>query len=156
MPLSLQMIILILLLPGLTACQDSGSENAGSAAKPSSSSVALFDKEMRKKGCELLSAELVSQTFDVPADVLKQTKIMGCRYDWKDDQQTVQSGISMIRVYENQAAAAEWFATATRNKTAEEMQAEMDQISRQMDQSEELNTELKKSAAKSLLAMVDS
>ncbi|NND00438.1 MAG: hypothetical protein HKN85_09675 [Gammaproteobacteria bacterium] len=81
---------------------------------------------------------------------------MGCRYDWKDGQQTVQSGISMIRVYESEAAAAEWFAAATRNKTAEEMQDEMDQISRKMDQSEELNTELKKSAAKSLLAMVDS
>lgn len=80
---------------------------------------------------------------------------MGCRYSWEDDEQTLDAGISMIRAYDREAGAASWFATATRNRTAEEMQAEMDQIAGRLEESEQLDTESKKSTAKSLLNMVD-
>lgn len=143
------------LLLGLAACQDSGSDEATVASDSTSSAVALFDKEMSKKGCELLSAELVGKTFDVPADALRQMKIMGCRYDWNNEQETVETGISMIQVHKSEASAARWFETATRNKTAEEMKAEMEQVAGQLDQREELDTDLKKSTAHNLLAMVD-
>lgn len=156
----LKLSIPVFLLLGLAACQDSGTEDAialsDSVSPAVSSSVALFDKEMDKKGCELLTAEMVSKTFDVPADSLRQMKIMGCRYDWNNETETVETGISMIQVHKTEASAKSWFETATRNKTAEEMAAEMKQVSEQMDQSEQLDSDLKKSTAKGLLALVDS
>lgn len=156
---------LMFLALGFAACQDSGSDDgddvqAQAAADPAteaaSSDRAPFDKEMSKKGCELLSAELVSATFDVPADALEQMKIMGCRYSWGDDATTLEAAISMLQVYDSEAGAADWFATATRNRTAEEMQAEMDKIAGRVDESEQLDTEVKKSTANDLLNMVDS
>lgn len=152
----LQLIILILLLPVLAACQDPGGDDIQAGSDSTMATAALFDKEMSKAGCELLSAEVMGATFDVPADGLTQYKIMGCRYSWDNDTETLEGGISMIRVYESEAAAASWYANATRNKTAEEMQAEMEKISRRLEQSEELDTDLKKSAAKSVLASVGS
>lgn len=158
--------LLMFLALGLAACQDSGSDGddvqaaadaeTEAATEVASSDRAPFDKEMSKQGCELLSAELVSATFDVPADALRQMKIMGCRYSWGDDATTLEAGVSMIRAYDSEAGAASWFSTATRNRTAEEMQAEMDKIAGRVDESEQLDTELKKSTAKDVLNMVDS
>lgn len=143
----------------LAACQDSDSNGDGvqasadAATEAASSDRAPFAKEMGKKGCELLSAELVAATFDVPADALRQFKIMGCQYSWEGDGQTLEAGISMIRAHGREAGAASWFSTATRNRTAEEMQAEMDQVAERLDESEQLDTESKKSTAKDLLKM---
>lgn len=152
-----KLIILLLLLLGLVACQDSGSDNDVQAAADSApSSIARFDSAMSKRGCELLSAELVAATFAVPADALRQFKVMGCRYSWDGgDEETLEAGISMLRVYDSEARAAEWFANATRSRTAEEMKAEMDKVAGRLDESEQLDTELKKSTAKNLLNMVD-
>ncbi len=152
----LQLIFLILLVPGFVACNDSGGEDSQTASQKPRSAAALFDSDMSKRGCEILTADLVSATFDVPADALRQMKIMGCRYDWSDDGQTLGSGITMLRAHKSEAGAAEWFANATRNRTAKEMQQEMDEISGRLDESEQLDTDLKKSTAKNLLSMVDS
>ena len=135
---------------------DSGGDDVQTASDSPLTTAAKFDKEMSKAGCELLSPALVSATFDVPAEALRQMKIMGCRYSWESDTETLEGGISMIRVYKSGAAAAQWFAKATKNKTAEEMQAEMEEISRRLEQSEELETNLQKSVAKSMLASVGS
>lgn len=153
-------ILLLLVLGlglGLAACQDPGSDGDVQAAADSAlSDSARFDTDMRKKGCELLSAELVAATFDVPADALTQFKIMGCQYSWDGDEETLEASISMLQAHDREAGAASWFATATRNRTAEEMQAEMDQVAGQLDESEQLDTELKKSTANDLLKTVGS
>jgi hypothetical protein len=156
MKLSLKRFIPLLLVLGLVACQDSGSDDAVQAASgPAPSAAARFDREMSKRGCELLSAELVAATFGVPADALRQFKVMGCRYSWENDEQTLEAGLSMLRVSASEAGAAEWFANATRSRSAEEMKAEMDKVAGQLDESEQLDTDLKKSTAKSLLQAVD-
>lgn len=148
--------VLMFLVLGLAACQESGSDgDAQAAGEPEQSASARFDRAMSKRGCELLSAELVAATFAVPADALTQFKIMGCRYSWEGDEQTLDAGISMIRAYDREAGAASWFATATRSRTAEEVQAEMDELAGRLDKSEQLDTELKKSTAKGLLDTVD-
>lgn len=152
----LQLIILSALILGVAACKDSNGGDVQAGSDTPLASVAKFDKEMSKAGCELLSPELVSATFDVPAEALMQMKIMGCRYSWESDTETLEGGISMIRVYKDGAAAAQWFAKATSNKTAEEMKAEMEEISKRMDQSEELDTNLQKSTAKNILASIGS
>ena len=150
------LIILALLVLGPAACQDAGSGEAPAGTKASLSDAARFDRDMSKKGCELVSADLVSATFKVPADTLTQRKIMGCRYDWKNNTDTLEATISMIRAHGSEVAAAQWFANATSNRTAEEMAAEMDKISGQLDKQKELDTAVKKSTAKSLLATVGS
>jgi hypothetical protein len=151
-----KLIILAGLLLGLAACQDSGSDDDPQAASdPAQSTLARFDRAMSKKGCELLSADLVAATFAVPADALTQFKVMGCRYSWEGDGETLEAGLSMLRVYDSAADAAGWFASATRSRTAEEMKAEMDMVAERLDKSEQLDTELKKSAAKGMLNMVD-
>lgn len=150
------LVILALLVLGPAACQDAGSGEGPAGAGPSPSDAARFDRDMSKKGCELLSAELVSATFKVPADTLTQRKIMGCRYDWKNNTDTVEAAISMIRAHGSELAAAQWFANATSNRTAEEMKAEMDKLSGQLDKQKELDTAVKKSTAKNLLATVGS
>jgi len=137
----------------LTGCGADEQGVAGTTGSPTST-VLQFDREMSKKGCEILTAELVGATFDVPANALQQMKIMGCRYSWDNDEETLEAGISMLRVYDNEAAAASWFANATRSKTAEEMKADMEKISEQMDKSEQLDTELKKSTAKNMMSMI--
>ncbi|MGK2927551.1 MAG: hypothetical protein ACSLE2_18210 [Lysobacterales bacterium] len=152
-----KLIVLAGLLLGLAACQDSDNDaDPQAAADPAPSADARFDSAMSKKACELLSAELVAATFAVPADALTQSKVMGCRYIMDEgDGQTLEAGLSMLRVYDSEAGAADWFASATRSRTAEEMKAEMDMVAGRLEKSEQLDSELKKSTAKSLLSMVD-
>ena len=149
------LIIITCLVLGLAGCGDKGSSEAQAATESSLSTVAKFDRDMSKKGCELLSAKLVSATFNVPADTLTQRKIMGCRYDWNNDTDMLNAALSMIRAHDSEAVAAQWFANATTNRTAEQMAAEMGKISGQLDQQKELDTDVKKSTAKNLLAMVE-
>ena len=147
-----RLLILGLLLFGLAAHADSGGDGGQAGNGPAAASAALFDETMSKRGCEILTAGVVSATFDVPADGLKQMKIMGCRYSWEDEAQTLEAAISMLRVYDNAAAAASWFATATKNRTAEEMQQEMDKVAARLDESRQLETDQQKDMAKKMLA----
>lgn len=148
--------IVVSLVLAVAACGDSGGDaNTQATAEAALSDEARFDSDMSKRGCELLTPGLVADTFDVPADALRQMKIMGCRYSWGDDATTLEAAISMIRAYDSEAGAASWFSTATRNRTAEEMQSEMDKIAGRVDESEQLDTDLKKSTANDLLNMVD-
>ena len=153
---TLQLGFLTFLMLGLAACQDSGNDNTQASSVASLSDAARFDREMREKGCELLTAKLVSATFDVPADALRQMKVAGCRYDWENEEETLEAGISMIRGHKSEKAAAGWFASATKSRTAEEMKAQMEKVSAQMQKSEALDSDLKKSTAKNLLASVGS
>lgn len=151
-----QVIFTIFLSLGLAACGGSGDKDGDKTSNSSLSDNARFDREMRKNGCELLTAAQVSKTFDVPAESLRQMKVMGCRYGWNNDNTTLEAAISMIRAHKSETAADRWFVNATRSRTAEEMKADMAKISKRMDQRKELDTEAKKSAAKGLLSSIAS
>ena len=147
----LQLFLPILLLSGLMACGNSYGDDKQAASRPPGSATELFDGEMSKRGCELLTAKIVSATFDIPAAELRQMKIAGCRYDWDKEGQVLESGISMLRVYDDEASAANWFANATRSRTAEEMKQEMEKLAPRLDESKQLDTEQKKAMAKKML-----
>ncbi len=151
---SLQRILIALLSLGIAACGQSAGNDVQAAPEDSLSAAARFSGEMSNEGCELLSPQLVSTTFDVPVDTLKQTKIQGCHYNWDNSDETLEAGILMIRAHKSDEDAARWFAGVTTSKTAEEVQAELDSAAGQLDKQEELDTDLKKSTAKNLLAMV--
>lgn len=149
--------ITLLIALVLAACGDSASDGSTQAAADTAlSDEARFDDDMSKRGCELLTPAMVADTFDVPVDTLNQMKIMGCRYNWSNDEMTLDAAISMIRAHNSEAGAAEWFTSATRSRTAEEMQAEIDKVAERMNQTGELDTDAKKSAAQGIMQAVGS
>lgn len=144
-----QLILAAFFAMALSAC--GGSDNtAGDGEVSTTAKAARFGDELGK-GCDLLTADMVASTFGVPADALKQMKAMGCHYSWDDDANELQASIMMIRAHESGLAAKSWFASATKSRSAEEMQAEMAKVSERMEASEELDTKAKKSMAKSFL-----
>ncbi len=147
------LIVIIFLVFGLATCGDSGSGDAESTS--ALSDEVRFDKDIRKNGCRLLTGKIVSAVFDVPADKLRQMKIMGCRYSWGHENEVVEAGLAMILAHKSEESAARWFGNATKSKTAEEMMAEMDQVTKRMDAKAKLNTKAK-SMAKGILGAVGS
>jgi hypothetical protein len=84
------------LLCPLGACDEDTSEATESGEGPAStqaavgasaalSDVAKYDKSMRKKGCEILSPDLVASTFGVPADALSRIKAQAANRAWLKD-----------------------------------------------------------------------
>lgn len=138
----------------LSACGQSDNSDVRAESVSSLPVAARYGGEMSKEGCQLLSAQLVSTTFDVPSDALKQTAIQGCHYKWNNESETLEAGILMIRAHKSDEEAIRWFAGVTANKTADEVRAELDSAAGRLDKQEELDTDLKKSTAKNLLAMV--
>ncbi len=92
----------------------------------------LFDKELRKRACEILSPQLVASTFDVPEAELKQHKISGCIYSWSSGDQIVEARFTTIMVHKTTERAKTWFQNATKNLTTAEAQAQMDEITKRV------------------------
>lgn len=152
---------LLFLIPAclsLAAC--GGSESSGTGTNgasiernTTSSGDGRFSKDIGK-GCEVLTAEMVGTTFDMPADNFKQVKVLGCIYTWKNETDQVNARISMLRVHKSTTQAVAWFARTTADRSVEEVQAEMDKISNRLQESEELKTDVQKSAAQAMLNIV--
>lgn len=145
----------IILGLNLSSCGGSESDPQNSEASPVKSQASRFTKEM-DKGCDLLTAELVASTFGVPAENLKQMKVLGCIYTGGNDSRKLQAHLMRPRVHKDTAAAAAWFAKTTRSRSAEEMQIEMDKIAQRLEDQKELDTGAKKSVAKLVLNSVGS
>jgi hypothetical protein len=108
--------------------EDPASTQAAARESAASSDVAKYDKSIRKKGCEILSPELVSSTFGVPADDLSQIKMMGCTYTWSAEGQILEARLSMMMVHRSDEIAAQWFANATKDLSAEEAERQLDDV----------------------------
>jgi hypothetical protein len=128
-------MVVIAAVGQLAAC--GGAETAGGDAVPgsegrvasaaASGAAATFDQSMSSKGCELLTPELVSTTFDAPPDKLRQIKVAGCIYTWTSDERVVEARISLLMVHASGAAATRWFENATRDMSAEQAKQQLDQ-----------------------------
>ena len=158
----LQPVLFMSIVFFLSACGGSDNSASGGAnsgddipAGNSSSTSARFSKDIGK-GCDVLTADLVESTFNVPAEMLRQMKVLGCIYTWKDDNQELLARISMLRVHKSDAAAASWFSQVTRNLTVEEVQAQMADVAEQLDQREELKTDGAKALADAILSSAGS
>ncbi len=134
----------------LSSCGGSENDSQNSEASPVKSQGAQFTKEM-DKGCDLLTAKLVASTFGVSAESLKQTKVLGCIYTGGDDTANLQAHLMKPRVHKDTAAAVEWFAKITKNRSAEEVKAEIDMVAKRLEEREELNTTAKKLVGKMFL-----
>ncbi len=107
-------------------------EKALDEAAAEAGAEGLFDKELRKRACEILSPQLVASTFDVPEAELKQHKIAGCIYSWSGGDQIVEARFTTIIVHKTTEHAKTWFQNATKGMSTQEAQAQIDQISKQV------------------------
>jgi len=128
----------------LTAC-GSGSEesdantpaqsNAGGDQKTASSSSKLFDRDIRKQVCELLTADMVAEVSGVDPSLLEQLNTAGmCIYSWDEGQ----ASLGHLRTSDTAEWARDSFENSYRNKTGEEVKADMDKIQSEL---EKKNTE---------------
>lgn len=115
------------------------------------SDEARFGKDMRKKGCELLTPKLVADTFGVPEGEIKQTKIMGCIYNWKSDGQIVEANIMLLRAHKSEKLAAQWLENSTQTLTKEQMAEQMQTVKGKLKEREEIDTKLKEETADTLM-----
>lgn len=117
---------------------------------------ALFDREIRKKGCELLTPKLVAATLGVPEAELKQRAIMGCVYSWTKGGEELQASIINITVSKTVDAAKQHFANATKDQTPEDVQKAVAELNERTDAKEDLSTQRKADAKKVTAAVAAS
>jgi hypothetical protein len=167
---SIMTSLMLLCAGGLIACdQGSGSKGAAAVAEPSGVAAAvekrvddavekaggklLFDpsnKDVRKRACEFLTADMVSKQFGVPAGELEQRKLMGCMYTWSKDGQVLDAKLMTIQVHRTDEMAQTWFHNSTATKTKKQLDAEMDLVKKEAQKRKELDTDLKKKTAGTL------
>jgi hypothetical protein len=147
----------------IAGCEGDQERGASASASETSRAVAeglssagRFDKDIRKRACEILTPALVARTFDVPEGELAQVKMMGCTYTWKNEREELEASVTMVRAHGSVADAARWFRNATMDKTAEELAEDKARVARRVDESERFESEAQRETAKSLMAMLPS
>jgi hypothetical protein len=140
--------LIILCACSLLACDSQSSD--GNSTAGTGHFFDPEDKTLRKRACEFLTPDLVSGLFDVPAGELRQTKMMGCIYTWRKDGQVLDVKLMLIRVQKSVEGAATWFGNATASKSKKQLDAEMDVVKERVQESEELDTTVKKKTAADL------
>jgi len=139
------------LLVGVALAACGGDEAAIAAAGQSGRH---FDEGISKQPCEILTPALVAETFAVPASELRQMKMMGCIYSWKqkagDHETILEANLTMLRAHETEEGAIAWFQKATANKTNEEARGETAEVTERVKEDERVDTETKKKAAGTL------
>ncbi|MCA9683496.1 MAG: hypothetical protein KC457_14950 [Myxococcales bacterium] len=125
-------------------------------ANVSDEQVKSFLKDQAKKGCEMLPPAMVAKVLEIPEAELRQMKIVGCIYTWQDapEGQDAQASISTIMVLEDVAAAEQWFANATKNKTGEELRAELAMVTGKAKEHESIDTKTKEKTVDQLGGMM--
>ena len=106
--------------------------------------VRTFIKDQRKKGCEMLPPTMAASVLEVPEAELKQMKIMGCIYKWKNNDQIAEGSIMSIWVRKSADEARLWFNNSTKGQTKEELQATIAQATEKAKERKEIDTKLKK------------
>lgn len=122
-------------------------DEAGAASGATEHIFDPSDDSIEKQACEFLTAEMVAAQFGVPAEELRQTKIGGCIYTWKNDTEAVEAMVMTIHLHDTPEAAKTWFANTTATKTKEELEAQLDEVKAEVQEHEQIDTELKKKTA---------
>lgn len=127
----------------LCACSGGAEHSANNAATPFDSEAAVaasesgegqarFDAALEDDPCTMLTAETVSQVFDVPVSELELFDIVGCEYSWNDGDAV--ASIGMVDIYEDAASARSSFKMATRSMSAAEVDSAMAKVGEQMQE----------------------
>lgn len=164
LPRTFALFLLLLWLPACDSNKDDkrkgGDKRAqtGGAGDPAEdqgsgepASSAHFEKDIRKKGCEILTPKRVADTFGVPEGELKQQKIMGCAYSWRGEDQLVEARVLQLRAHKSVENAVRWFDNTTRSQTKEELAEQMQVIKGKVKDHKEVDTKQKKKTTNQLL-----
>ena len=95
--------------------QNGAADSAEGAAEASAG--ARFAESLEDEPCTLLTPEVVSEVYGMPAAELEVSEYAGCDYSWNDSEMSIAS----IEVYENDESARSSFEASTRNMSAEEV-----------------------------------
>jgi hypothetical protein len=107
----------------------------------------IFDPELRKKACEILTPAMVGDILGVPEGELKQMKIVGCRYSWSNDTETGWASLSMLKAHKDVATARIWFTNSTKGMSREDVAKVMGDVKKKLEEDGELDTKPKGQAA---------
>ncbi|MCA9649431.1 MAG: hypothetical protein KC501_05950, partial [Myxococcales bacterium] len=116
--------------------------------------VATFLADQRKKGCEMLTPEMVAKVLEVPAAELEQKRIMGCIYSWEGGELQADASIMSIWVKKTPQEARTWFDNSTKDKTPEEIAAEMAKVEEIAKDRGKLDTKPKEAVADQVGGMI--
>jgi hypothetical protein len=133
---------------GSGADDDASPEDArGAIAEAESQLDKIFDKELRKKACEILTPTMVADILGVPEDELEQRKIMGCQYSWSNDTETGWASLMLITAHKDVATAKIRFTNSTKGMSRKDVAKVMGDVQEKLKEDGELDTEPKKQAA---------
>lgn len=98
---------------------------------------APFDTSIGDRPCEIVTAQMVATTFDIPEKNLQQSKPMEhwCSYDMEKDGKTVSVSFQVI-AFETKKDAAESFRDSTRSMSAQEMTEKLKALGVEFDESD--------------------
>ena len=157
--LSRSLFLLVFLVSPCLGCDSSEGSAAGTsqsgatkqAAAETLSDEARFDKDIRKKSCELLPPAMVANTFGVPEGELQQTSVMGCFYSWDGDGRRITAQIIAPRAHKSEKAAARWFANATKAVSKAELDAQFEKVKQKAKERAGFDSKTKEKAADVLM-----
>lgn len=103
----------------------------------SSANGATFDTSISDKPCDIVTANMVATTFDIPEKNLEQSKPMpsACSYEMEDNGKIL-SVYLIANVFENKKTAAESFHDSTRSLSAQEMTEKLKAAGVEFDESD--------------------
>ncbi|MCA9660596.1 MAG: hypothetical protein KC486_19805 [Myxococcales bacterium] len=104
---------------------EAAGEGAAAAVEGAAASAKIFDEELRKKPCELLTKAMVAKVAGVGEDALEVREISGmCLYEWEAGN----ASLGFVRVKKSAEMAATYFANAHMDMSGEEVAAAFDKI----------------------------
>lgn len=111
---------------------------------------ARFGASIQQEQCELLTAEMVAEIFEVSADRLEQEQVSPgypCVYSWEDEGRELTAELGQIEVRDSAEDAADWFGQMTQDLSEEEVKEVMGEIVAEAEERGELESEEQKAAA---------
>ncbi len=99
------------------------------ALTPTLASGATFDASLADRPCDIVTAQMVAATFDVPAGDLRQTDSIAsrCYYKMNGEGRNLNVEFS-VRAYDSDEAAAKYFRNYTRSMSPDEIAEGMEAI----------------------------
>lgn len=98
---------------------------------------ATFDTSFSDTPCEVITAQMVATTFDIPEKNLEQSKPMpsACSYEMEENGKIL-SVYLIVNVFEDKKTAAESFHDSTRSLSAQEMTEKLKAAGVEFDESD--------------------
>ena len=147
-PLLIAMLVL--------ACGEGAATEARTAQSGSVSPAVnrTYEKGVPAQACDVMPPEMVARLFELPAEEIEgRGGKSHCRYRRNTDDHSFYAHLTSIQVFDDVEKAKRWYDNLTRNATHEDIEAQKDEIDREIDEEEDLETGTEKETAKTLTGL---